>query len=709
MRKSVEVNTQSRVAALFNQGFHCHKNGHLTQAWQIYQQVLQLQPEHFDALYMSGLIASDNQKTELAIDLIGKAIKLNGNHVDALYNHAVELQKLNRMEEAVISFDKVIELNPYDYEAFFSRGNAFQELNFFDKALDNYIQTLKIKPDYAKAYYACGLSYQKLKRLNDALISYGRAIQIDSNYFNAYNNRGVVLHDLNRFVEALHDFDKAIALNPLDPEVWCNRGVTLQELNHVEESIASHDHAIELKPEYADAYFHRGFTFQKFKYFEEALTNYNRAIEINPNNAKFYSNRGIVFYELNKFDFALIDYDKSIALNFYFAEAYSNRGNTLKELMQFNEALANYDRAIEINPAYAEAYSNRGLLSESSLRYVDAIIDYDRAIAVQPNYPDAYFNKALCLLRVGDFSNGWNLYEWRWNIKEKNSNKFHTKIPNWDGQTYGKSIKILFWGEQGIGDEIFYFRILKNFTEINARITVAADIRLHALFKRSMPEAEFIDRRKIDVECNENSFDYQAPIGDIGLLCSVDPLIDFKLPKPFLHINKFRYNDIKNKNYIFKDKVVCGLSWKSANQKIGLSKSLNLIELAPLLLIENLEFVSLQYGSTKDEIEFVEKSIGKKIHTVDGLDLYNDIDGLVSLIDRCDFIVTTSNVTAHLTGSIGKKGIVLLPFSKGKIWYWHSGIGQSLWYPSLEMVSQINMNDWTDPIQKCKEWVLRQI
>jgi ADP-heptose:LPS heptosyltransferase len=154
---------------------------------------------------------------------------------------------------------------------------------------------------------------------------------------------------------------------------------------------------------------------------------------------------------------------------------------------------------------------------------------------------------------------------------------------------------------------------------------------------------------------------------------------------------------------------MCGLSWKSTNKDIGLSKSLNLIELAPLLLIENLEFVSLQYGSTKDEIEFIEKSIGKKIHMVDGLDLYNDIDGLVALIDRCDFVVTTSNVTAHLTGSIGKKGIVLLPFSKGKIWYWHSGIDQSLWYPSLEMVSQLHMNDWTDPIQKCKEWVLRQI
>jgi hypothetical protein len=335
--------------------------------------------------------------------------------------------------------------------------------------------------------------------------------------------------------------------------------------------------------------------------------------------------------------------------------------------------------------------------------------NYDRAISLDPEYAEAYHNKAILLLMMNKFNDGWFFYKWRWSIKEENSNKFHTKIPNWDGQTDCKSIKILFWGEQGIGDEIFYFGMLKNFTEINARITVAADIRLHALFKRSMPEAEFIDRKKLTLNPMKKSFDYQAPIVDIGLLCSVDPVLDFKLPKPFLHINKFRYNDIKNENHIFKDKVVCGLSWKSANHNIGLSKSIDLIDLSPLLLIENLEFVSLQYGSTKDEIEFVEKNIGKKIHTIDGLDLYNDIDGLVSLIDSCNFVVTTSNITAHLAGSIGKNGMVLLPFSKGKIWYWHSGEGQSVWYPSLELVSQKQMNDWTHPITKCKEWVLKQL
>ena len=338
-----------------------------------------------------------------------------------------------------------------------------------------------------------------------------------------------------------------------------------------------------------------------------------------------------------------------------------------------------------------------------------AIIDYDAAIHLDPENPDAYYNKAILLLQLQQFSVGWDLYQWRWKIKTEFSKMLETTIPAWDGRTSGKQIKILFWDEQGIGDEIFYFGMLKNFADIDSKVTVSADPRLHALFKRSMPELKFIDRKEIDNICDENTFDFQAPIGDIGQLFSVNKSLEHKTPKPFFQIDQSRCSEIKNKNSFLSGKFVCGISWKSTNKDIGIAKSLNLIDLSPLLSIENVVFVSLQYGSTKDEIEFVEKNLGINIHTIDGLDIFNDVDGLVSLISICDLVVTTSNITAHLTGAIGKKGMVLIPFSKGKIWYWHSGVGPSLWYHSLEMVSQSQMNDWIDPINKCKEWVLGQL
>jgi tetratricopeptide (TPR) repeat protein len=575
--------------------------------------------------------------------------------------------------------------------------------------------------EQAKLFFLSGLEKLISNNFNGAEIDFYTSLKYAPNRLSTLINLSIVLIKLNKFEDAeklinqglMHHpknkellmgyveiYEQLIYDKPDYAEAYVNLGNALRELNMHEEALDAYNTAVMLNPKLEGVFLNRGNIMLDQKKYQEALAEYDKAIAIKPDFASAYSNRGIALRGLKRLDDALTSYELAIKIKPDYAEAYYNQGIAQSELNYSNEALASYDKAIEINPDYIQAYSNRGNVLQDLNRLDEALASNDRAIEINPDYAEAYWNKSLIYLMIGDFYKGWDLYTRRWNVKSNVSKKFDTKIPNWDGRTDKNQIKILFWAEQGIGDEIFYFGILKNLTEFKSKITFSADIRLHTLFKRSMPEVEFIDRNNIDTECNEKSLDYQSPIGDIGLLCSVDPLIDFKLAKPFLHINKFRCSDFENKKHTFKDKKVCGLSWKSANKKIGLSKSLDLIDLSPLLLIENVEFVSLQYGSTKDEINFVENKIGKKIHTVDDLDIYNDIDGLVSLIYDCDFVVTTSNITAHLTGAIGKKGIVILPFSKGKIWYWHSGEGQSAWYPSLELTSQIQMNDWTDPIDK---------
>ena len=490
-----------------------------------------------------------------------------------------------------------------------------------------------------------------------------------------------------------------------------SQGLALHQQGQLAQAKQIYAQVLALQPIHFDALHLSGVIAAQSKNPKLAVELIGKAIAINPNNAVYYSNRGNALKELGCYEEAVTSYDRAINMKPDYADAYFNRGIALQELKRSIDAVASYDRAIEIKPNYADAYYNRGIILKELKRYDDAIVSYDHAIKVKldSENPKFYYNKALLLLQLQQFSLGLDLYQRRWEIKTQFSEKLDTKIPYWNRQNTNNQSKILLWAEQGIGDEIFYFGMLKNFSHTDAKVTVSADTRLHALFKRSMPELEFVDRKEIDNICDENAFDFQAPIGDIGQLFSVDRSLEHKTPKSFFQINQSRCSEIKNKNHFLSDKFVCGISWKSTNKDIGITKSLNLIDLSPLLSIENVVFVSLQYGSTADEIEFVEKNIGIKIHTIDSLDIFNDIDGLVSLISLCDLVVTTSNITAHLTGAIGKKGMVLMPFSKGKIWYWHSGVGPSLWYPSLELVSQSQMNDWTDPINKCKEWVLGQL
>jgi len=567
--------------------------------------------------------------------------------------------------------------------------------NFVAAEID-FQASLKLAPNRLSTLINLSIALVKLKKYGDA---------------EKLMNEGLLHHPKNKelLMGLVEIYEKLIVLKPGYAEAHANLGNTYKEMNMLDEALAAYNTAIILNPNLAEVYSNRGNVKLDLKKYEEALEDYEKAIAIKPDFASAYSNRGIVLRELKRLDEALTSYGLAIKFKPDYAEAYYNRGIALSELNYLDEALASYDQAIQINPNYVQVYSNRGNVLQDLNRLDEALASNDRAIEIDPNYAESNWNKSLIFLMLGELNKGWHLYSARWNIKSNSSKKFETQIPYWDGLIEGSNTKILFWAEQGVGDEIFYFGMLKNFTEINAKITIAADIRLHNLFKRSMPEIELIDRKKINAECTEHSYDYQAPIGDIGLLCFVNAKLNAKRPKPFFIVNNLNINRIRTIKQNTNNKIICGISWKSANQTIGFSKSLDLIELSPLLLIEGVEFVSLQYGSTKDEIDIVEKKIGKKIYTFEELDIYNDIDGLVSLISECDFVVTASNVTAHLAGSIGKKGIVLLPFSKGKIWYWHSGEGESTWYPSLHLISQTQMNDWTEPISKSREWILEQL
>jgi len=597
---------------------------------------------------------------------------------------------------------------PISIEDKFHLAIGFFQTKKFTNAKNLLTEILSFDPCHSESWFYSALIAEQSGLHEDAIHNLRVAIEIDPNNFKYLYTIGDIYYSVNYFNEGIKIFEYLIKIAPDDPNGYYNLAGFYQKQKEYNKALLCYYKVLELDGDNINTIYNIGSIFFDIKNHNKAIEYFQTVIEVQPDSVDALNNLGFLCMELNDIDDAIIYLNRAILLSPDDFNVLINLGKAYEIKYYFLESIKFFDKAISLNPDHAEAYYNRGVVFDVLLRYKEAFVDYDKAIALNPELAGAHYNKSLILLLRGDFFRGWELYKWRWKINSSSFEKFNTKIPHWDGINNDKSLKIFLWAEQGIGDEIFYFGMLKNFSNITSKVIATADNRLHGIFKRSMPEVEFIDRKKIDIEFIESSVDYQAPMGDLGHLCSVDKVIDTSRPKPFLSVNSFCKNDIKINNTLTGN-ILCGLSWKSANKDVGLSKSLNLIELAPLLLIENLEFVSLQYGSTKDEIEFVEKSIGKKIHTVDGLDLYNDIDGLVSLIDKCDFVVTTSNVSAHLTGSIGKKGIVLLPFSKGKIWYWHSGIGQSLWYPSLEMVSQINMNDWTDPIQKCKEWVLRQI
>jgi ADP-heptose:LPS heptosyltransferase len=173
---------------------------------------------------------------------------------------------------------------------------------------------------------------------------------------------------------------------------------------------------------------------------------------------------------------------------------------------------------------------------------------------------------------------------------------------------------------------------------------------------------------------------------------------DFKIhPKAYLKSDMDQVEALKHKFKNYRQKI-CGISWSSKNKEIGREKSLYLDQLLPILHLQNTTFINLQYGDVSDEIKAIFDQHGIEIISITDIDNFNNLDGLTSLVDICDYVVTTSNVTAHIAGALNKKTYLILPFSHGTIWYWGNSSDCSLWYPSIEIFRSPSFGAWDIPI-----------
>jgi tetratricopeptide (TPR) repeat protein len=245
---------ENQLAALTRQGFVLHQQGKFNEARAIYEQVLAIDENYFDVLYLLGSLLAQTKQYIKAVDCLTQASKINPNQATCYYNCGVALKALGRFSEALESYDKAIGIKSDYAEAHSNRGNTLQELKRYGEALSSYDKAISIKTDFAEAYSNRGNVLFKLYRFNEALISHDKAIDIKPDYAEAYSNRGNALQELKRFDEALESYDKAIGIKADYAEAYSNRGNTLKAMGRLDEALDSYDKAIGIKADYASAH-----------------------------------------------------------------------------------------------------------------------------------------------------------------------------------------------------------------------------------------------------------------------------------------------------------------------------------------------------------------------------------------------------------------------------------------------------------------------
>ena len=264
-----------------------HQQGQLPQAQRLYEEILRIQPDHFGALQLLGIIAAQTRDYRRAVDLMNQSIGLFPNDAGCYFNRGLAHQGLKEWERAVASYDRAIALRPDYNEAWFNRGNALTELRQHTDAIASYDKAIELKTGYAEAWFNRANTLLDLKRLPDAIADYEHAIAIKPAFAEAWSNRAMALHGLRLWDTALASYDQAITIKPEYDEAWSNRGNTFLELKQWEVALASYDQAITINPEYAEAWHNRGNALRELKQFEEAAESFARALSLSPDNDNF--------------------------------------------------------------------------------------------------------------------------------------------------------------------------------------------------------------------------------------------------------------------------------------------------------------------------------------------------------------------------------------------------------------------------------------
>lgn len=305
----VSLAVTHKIAAKFHKALALHNSGQLAEAKTTYEEILKLNPFHFDALQLLGTIAAQTKQWDQALALLNDALKINSSNSSVHNNLGNVFKELNRLDEALESYERAIKLSSNNADAYFNSGVVLNELNRLNEALVCYERAIQLSGNNGDVYFNCGVVLNKLKLFDKALASFDRAIELKHDHAEAYSNRGTVLHELKRFDEALTSYATALNLKHNFAEAFSNRGVTLNELNHLEDALFSFDRAISLKPNYPEAFYNRGNVLHELNCLNESLASYQRAVDFKPDYAEAHHNKSHLLLLMGNLRKGFLEYE----------------------------------------------------------------------------------------------------------------------------------------------------------------------------------------------------------------------------------------------------------------------------------------------------------------------------------------------------------------------------------------------------------------
>lgn len=235
------------IKKILGQAMAHHQAGRIQQAGAAYRRILEINPNHPDALHLLGGILGQLGKPGHAVALIQAAVKLKPEVALFQSNLAMALTAAERHEEALNAANRAIALDETLAPAYNHKGIALHHLGRLDEAIQCYQAAVKAQPGFANAYNNMGNAHKKLGDVEQAEVCYRKALQLQPASLEAARNLATVFLFTQRAAEA------ELILNGLrkqdDPEIDNLFGQVSQLQGKTRAARAHYRQALKKRPE----------------------------------------------------------------------------------------------------------------------------------------------------------------------------------------------------------------------------------------------------------------------------------------------------------------------------------------------------------------------------------------------------------------------------------------------------------------------------
>ena len=338
--------------------------GREAEAEQVYDQILQFQPELSAALVGKGRCRLSDGDVEVALGLFERALPQEPE--GSVVNHYIGMayRRLGNREEASEALarnqhvsltlpdpllDQLRSLN-VSREAFFKAGTAAMRRKDYERAVVAFEKMLEAQPDDPVTHFNIGMAMTEMGRMEEAERNLRIAIEGRDNYRDAHFNLGLLLAHSGRIDQAEEQFRAAAASDSEDLTSLIRLADVLNRLDRPDEAIPLLREVVAKDPGIAEVYLALGEALVATGEPAEGRIALNRVLEFAPgaeserSRANYWlaaeaEKRGAV-------EEALKAVEASRTLDDQFSEAWALEGRLRGRSGDFTAAIEAYDRAL---------------------------------------------------------------------------------------------------------------------------------------------------------------------------------------------------------------------------------------------------------------------------------------------------------------------------------------------------------------------------